>query len=367
LSSPEAKGAGETMAGGAATGTASEAAAGSSRAAAGSRPDGAPLLEVRDLVVEFDTPRGVVRAVDGVSLSVARGATLGLVGESGSGKSVTSLAITRLLDENARVARGEIWFEGRNLLELSERELRSIRGARIAMIFQEPSTSLNPVFTVGFQIAEAIRLHRGLGRRQAWSEAIEALRMVDIPDAERRVRAYPHELSGGMKQRVMIAIALSCRPALLIADEPTTALDVTIQAQVLTLLRELKDRLGMSLILITHDLGVVANEVDEVAILYAGRVVERAPARELFRDPAHPYTVALLASLPYLRRRVERLAAIPGVVPDLSRLPSGCRFRDRCPFVAERCATDDPQLQPLGAGRLVACHFPRGAGGGTSP
>lgn len=318
-----------------------------------------PLLEVRDLVVEFDTPRGVVRAVDGVSLSVERGATLGLVGESGSGKSVTSLAITRLLDENARIVRGEIRLEGRNLLELSGREIREVRGGRIAMIFQEPSTSLNPVFTVGFQVAEAIRLHRRVGRREAWAEAIEALRLVEIPDPERRVRAYPHELSGGMKQRVMIAIALSCRPALLIADEPTTALDVTVQAQVLALLRDLKRRLGMSLVLITHDLGVVANEVDEVVILYAGRVVERAVARELFLRPAHPYTLALLASLPHLRRRKERLVAIPGVVPDLSRLPPGCRFRDRCPSAAERCAAEDPALRPIGAGRAVACHFPR--------
>jgi peptide/nickel transport system ATP-binding protein/oligopeptide transport system ATP-binding protein len=316
------------------------------------------LLDVRDLVVEFATARGIVRAVDGVSLSLARGATLGLVGESGSGKSVTSLAIVRLLEENARIARGEVWFDGRNLAALPESELQDIRGDRIAMIFQEPSTSLNPVFTVGFQIVEAIRLHRGLGRREAWAEAVEALRLVEIPDPERRVRAYPHELSGGMKQRVMIAIALSCRPELLIADEPTTALDVTIQAQVLALLRDLKRRLGMSMILITHDLGVVANEADEVAILYAGRVVERAPVSELFRAPAHPYTVGLLESLPRLRERHERLSAIPGVVPDPSRLPSGCRFRDRCPRAQARCAAEDPPLREIAPGRLVACHFP---------
>jgi oligopeptide/dipeptide ABC transporter ATP-binding protein len=315
-------------------------------------------LEVDDLVVEFDTPRGVVRAVDGVSLSVARGSTLGLVGESGSGKSVTSLAITRLLDERARIVRGAVRLDGRDLLRLSESELREVRGGQIAMIFQEPSTSLNPVFTVGFQVAEAIRLHRRIGRREAWAQAIEALRLVEIPDPEHRVRSYPHELSGGMKQRVMIAIALSCRPALLIADEPTTALDVTIQAQILALLRDLKERFAMSLILITHDLGVVANEVDEVAILYAGRIVERAPAHALFHRPAHPYTAALLASLPHLRRRTERLTAIPGVVPDLSRLPSGCRFRDRCPSARDECAARDPELRPIGRAREVACHFP---------
>ncbi|HZR84372.1 MAG TPA: ABC transporter ATP-binding protein [Candidatus Binatia bacterium] len=339
--------------------------AGTRGAAASERADersagaaGDPLLDVRDLAVAFETPRGTVRAVDGVSFAIARGATLGLVGESGSGKSVTSLAILRLLDESARILRGEVWLEGRNLLELPESELREVRGGRIAMIFQEPSTSLDPVFTVGSQIVEAIRLHRPVGRRAAWAEAVEALRMVEIPDPERRVRSYPHELSGGMKQRVMIAIALSCRPALLIADEPTTALDVTIQAQVLALLRDLKQRLGMSMMLITHDLGVVANEADEVAILYAGRIVERAPVRELFRAPAHPYTAALLQSLPRLRERRSRLVAIPGVVPDPARLPSGCRFRDRCPIARERCAAEDPVLRPIAADRLVACHFP---------
>jgi peptide/nickel transport system ATP-binding protein len=322
------------------------------------RSTGEPLLEVRDLVVEFDTTRGVLRAVDGVSLSIDRGATLGLVGESGSGKSVTSLAILRLLDESARIVRGEVRFDGRNLLALAESELRRVRGGRISMIFQEPSTSLNPVFTAGFQVAEAIRLHRKVGRREAWASAVEALRLVEIPDPERRAHAYPHELSGGMKQRVMIAIALSCRPEILIADEPTTALDVTIQAQILALLRDLRRRLGMSVLLITHDLDVVANEADDVVILYAGRVVERARTGDLFRAPRHPYTRALLASLPRLRHRTDRLIAIPGTVPDPAHLPSGCRFRDRCPSARERCAVDDPALHQPEPDRWVACHFP---------
>jgi oligopeptide/dipeptide ABC transporter ATP-binding protein len=317
-----------------------------------------PLLDVRDLVVEFDTARGTVRAVDGVDLSIARGGTLGLVGESGCGKSVTSLAIMRLLDPNAHIRRGSIEFDGRDLVPLEESAMRRLRGSRLAMIFQEPTTSLNPVFTVGSQVAEALRIHRGLRRDLAWAGAVELMRQVEIPDAERRAASYPHELSGGMRQRVMIAMAISCEPALLIADEPTTALDVTIQAQILDLLRDLKQRLGMSLLLITHDLGVVATEADEVAIMYAGRIVERAPSRALFAAPAHPYTQALLASLPRLERRAERLTPIPGSVPDLLELPSGCRFRDRCPRASERCAREDPQLAEIAPGRAVACFHP---------
>jgi oligopeptide/dipeptide ABC transporter ATP-binding protein len=291
-------------------------------------------------------------------LTIARGATLGLVGESGCGKSVTSLAIMRLLDASARIAGGEIHFDGTDLVALDERAMRRLRGARLAMIFQEPTTSLNPVFSVGSQIAEALRVHRGLDRAGAWTGAVELMRMVEIPDAQRRARSYPHELSGGMRQRVMIAMAISCEPALLIADEPTTALDVTIQAQILDLLRDLRQRLGMSLLLITHDLGVVAAEADEVAIMYAGRIVERAASRALFAAPAHPYTQALLASLPRLERRTERLTPIAGSVPDLRELPSGCRFRDRCPRASERCAREDPRLAPVAPGRLVACFHP---------
>jgi oligopeptide/dipeptide ABC transporter ATP-binding protein len=327
-------------------------------AEASATPAAEPLLEVRDLVVEFETARGSVRAVDGVSLTLARGATLGLVGESGCGKSVTSLAILRLLDPNARIRAGSIRFDGVDVLGLDDARLRAMRGARVAMIFQEPMTSLNPVFTVGFQIGEVLRVHRGLGKAAAWARAVELMRLVEIPDAERRARAYPHELSGGMRQRVMIAMAIACEPMLLVADEPTTALDVTIQAQILDLLRGLKERFGMSLLLITHDLGVVAAEADEVAIMYAGRVVERAATAPLFAAPAHPYTAALLASLPRLERRADRLVAIPGRVPDPTSLPSGCRFRDRCPRASERCAAEDPALEPVAPGRLVACFHP---------
>jgi peptide/nickel transport system ATP-binding protein len=321
-------------------------------------PGSERILDVRDLVVEFETDRGMTRALDGVSLPLRRGQTLGLVGESGCGKSVTALAVLRLLGESARVVRGEVWFDGRNLLQLGEREMRALRGARIAMIFQEPMTSLNPVFTVGYQIAEALRLHERLGKREAWTRAVEMLRLVEIPEPERRAEGYPHELSGGMRQRVMIAMAISCGPDLLIADEPTTALDVTIQAQILDLLRGLRSRLGMSMILITHDLGIVAAEADEVAIMYAGRVVERSPTRSLFDDPAHPYTAGLLASIPRLDQRTDQLASIPGVVPDPTRLPSGCRFRDRCPSAQPRCAAEDPQLVEFAPGRSVACFFP---------
>jgi oligopeptide/dipeptide ABC transporter ATP-binding protein len=321
-------------------------------------PSSPALLEVRDLTVEFETPLGALRAVDGVSFTVARGAALGIVGESGCGKSVTSLAVLRLLGENARTPTGEAWFEGRDLLQLDASTMREVRGARLSMIFQEPMSALNPVFNVGFQIAEAFRVHQGATRAEAWAQAVEMLRVVEMPEPERRARSYPHELSGGMRQRVMIAIALACRPSLLIADEPTTALDVTIEAQILDLLRDLRQRLGMSLVLITHDLGVVSAEADEVVIMYAGRIVERAPTARLFRAPRHPYTRALLASVPRLGRRRGPLFSIPGTVPDPAHLPSGCRFRDRCPRATAECAESEPALLLHDEGHWVACFHP---------
>jgi oligopeptide/dipeptide ABC transporter ATP-binding protein len=314
-----------------------------------------PLLEVRDLRVSFFTPRGEVRAVDGVSFTIDEGETFGLVGESGCGKSVTALSLLRLLDGNGRIVGGDIVFAGRRLLALSEEEMRSLRGDQIAMVFQEPMTSLNPVFTVGYQIGEVLEVHRGMSRKQARAEAIELLRLVEIPEPERRVDAYPHQLSGGMRQRVMIAMALACRPRLLIADEPTTALDVTIQAQILDLLAHLQEQFGMAVLFVTHDLGIVAERARRVAVMYAGRIVEEAETATLFRNPLHPYTRGLLRSIPRLGMRVRRLAAIPGSVPDPLALPSGCRFRDRCTYAVARCAEIDPQLEPFGDSRAVAC------------
>lgn len=314
-----------------------------------------PLLEVRDLRVSFFTPRGEVRAVDGVSFTIDEGETFGLVGESGCGKSVTALSLLRLLDGNGRIVGGDIVFAGRRLLALSEEEMRSLRGDQIAMVFQEPMTSLNPVFTVGYQIGEVLEVHRGMSRKQARAEAIELLRLVEIPEPERRVDAYPHQLSGGMRQRVMIAMALACRPRLLIADEPTTALDVTIQAQILDLLAHLQQQFGMAVLFVTHDLGIVAERARRVAVMYAGRIVEEAETATLFRNPLHPYTRGLLRSIPRLGMRVRRLAAIPGSVPDPLALPSGCRFRDRCTYAVARCGEIDPQLEPFGDARTVAC------------
>ncbi len=314
-----------------------------------------PLLEVRELRVSFFTPRGEVRAVDGVSFTIDEGETFGLVGESGCGKSVTALSLLRLLDGNGRIVGGDIIFAGRRLLALSEEEMRSLRGDQIAMVFQEPMTSLNPVFTVGYQIGEVLEVHRGMSRKQARAEAIELLRLVEIPEPERRVDAYPHQLSGGMRQRVMIAMALACRPRLLIADEPTTALDVTIQAQILDLLAHLQQQFGMAVLFVTHDLGIVAERARRVAVMYAGRIVEEAETATLFRNPLHPYTRGLLRSIPRLGMRVRRLAAIPGSVPDPLSLPSGCRFRDRCTYFVARCAEIDPQLEPFGDSRAVAC------------
>jgi len=323
------------------------------------------LLEVRDLVVSFHTDAGVIRAVDGVSFEVPRGKTVGLVGESGCGKSVTSLSIMGLLPmPPGRIERGSLRFDGQELVGLSERELRSLRGRKIGMIFQEPMTALNPVFTVGMQVMEAVRAHAKVSRSAARARAIELFTRVGIPAPEERIEAYPHQLSGGMRQRVMIAIALASEPELLIADEPTTALDVTIQAQILDLLASLQRDLGMSMLLITHDLGVVAEQAHEVVVMYAGKVVERASAKELFASPQHPYTRGLLRSVPGYAGNAgkSRLPTIPGVVPDLSRLPVGCRFQDRCSEVHDRCKRDEPALIELAGGRASACHLVQPAG-----
>jgi oligopeptide/dipeptide ABC transporter ATP-binding protein len=318
------------------------------------------LIRVKDLRTSFFTPEGEVRAIDGVSFAIDEGKTLGLVGESGCGKSVTSLSIMRLIPSPpGKIVGGEILYRGRDLLKLNNEEMRKIRGNEISMIFQEPMTSLNPVFTVGNQIGEAIRLHQGLSKKQTREKTIEMLRLVKIADPESRVDSYPHQLSGGMRQRVMIAMALSCNPSLLIADEPTTALDVTIQAQILELMKELQQKIGMALLLITHDLGVVAEQADEVAIMYAGKIVERASAPAIFARPFHPYTVGLLNSLPGTgEKKKKRLDAIPGMVPSPLHLPSGCRFRDRCPKAASLCAEAEPQLIEKEPHHVVACHFP---------
>ncbi|MFK7990581.1 MAG: ABC transporter ATP-binding protein [Sandaracinaceae bacterium] len=322
-----------------------------------------PLLVVDDLVTAFHTDEGSVRAVDGVSFELPEGETLGIVGESGCGKSVTSLSIMGLVpDPPGVIERGRITFEGTDLVSLPEREMRKLRGNRISMIFQEPMTSLNPVHRVGRQIAESLRLHRGLSKKAARDRAIELLDLVGIPSPASRVDAYPHELSGGMRQRVVIAMALACEPKLLIADEPTTALDVTIQAQILELLQKLKEDMGMSIIFITHDLGVVAELCDEVVVMYAGTVVERAPTAELYADPRHPYTRGLLASVPGHGESAEggRLPTIAGMVPDLRHLPKGCRFRERCDRAEARCAQAEPPLTTDG-NRSVACFVASGA------
>ena len=323
-----------------------------------SAPPPDALLDVRDLVTRFATASGQLRAVDGVSFAVRAGGTVGVVGESGSGKSVTALSILRLVrDPPGRIIGGSVRLRGRELLTLSEREMQKVRGAEIAMIFQEPMTSLNPVMTTGAQVAEPLVIHRGLSRRAALAEAAELYRLVGIADPSRRVHDYPHQMSGGMRQRVMIAMALACRPALVIADEPTTALDVTIQAQILELLARLRRELDMALLLITHDLGVVAETCDDVVVMYAGHVVEQARAVELFARPRHPYTAGLVAS-----RRPKggdkHLQEIPGLVPRLDQLPPGCRFADRCPRVQPRCRAEAPTLEPIAPGRLVRCFYP---------
>jgi peptide/nickel transport system ATP-binding protein/oligopeptide transport system ATP-binding protein len=314
------------------------------------------LLRVENLRTVFRTSGGDVAAVDGVSLEVPRGRTLGIVGESGCGKSVLSLSIMRLLSHPGRIAAGRVLMEGRDLASLSAAAMRDVRGRDIAMIFQEPMTSLNPVHTVGFQITEAIRAHEPSASASELRErGIAALKRVRMPSPERRFDEYPHQLSGGMRQRVMIAMALSCSPKLLIADEPTTALDVTVQAQILDLLRDLQAETGMSIILITHDLGVVAEMADEVAVMYAGRVVERTAAKALFEDPQHPYTLGLLGSIPRLDEERERLLAITGAVPPPFALPKGCRFNPRCPFAEEACRAEVPPLREVTSGHQVAC------------
>ena len=332
---------------------------------AGSASDAEPgpaILEIDNLQTHFFTSAGVVRAVDGVSYGVRSGETLGIVGESGCGKSVTALSILRLVaDPPGRIVGGAIRFAGTNLLDLSESEMEAIRGNDISMIFQEPMTSLNPLLTVGRQISEAIALHQGLSRRDARDQAIEMLRRVHIPEPERRVEAYPHQLSGGMRQRVMIAMAVSCDPKVLIADEPTTALDVTIQAQILDLMRELQDRLATAIMLITHDMGVVAENADRVVVMYAGRKVEEASAEALFEQPGHPYTKGLLGSIPNLEvaahasARRPRLNEIKGMVPSLADLPKGCTFAPRCAFATAECGAASPPLLQHRAGHWIAC------------
>jgi len=315
-----------------------------------------PLIEIEDLRVSFRSDTGrITHAVDKVDLRVARGSTLGIVGESGCGKSVTSLAIMGLLPKASADISGSVRFDGFDLLTLPDHTLRELRGDRLAMIFQEPMTSLNPSFTIGEQIIETLMRHRGLDRGKARARAIALLRRVHIPSPERRVDDYPHKLSGGMRQRVMIAIALACDPDLLIADEPTTALDVTLQAQILELLRELKDGSGAAIMLITHDLGVVAEICDDVAVMYAGEIVERAPVDQLFAKPEHPYTVGLMGSLPRIDRQSERLATIEGVLPDMSRPPPGCRFAARCPFAVEQCQATSPPMTEIGSGHWSRC------------
>jgi len=324
-------------------------------------PD-APILEVDNLQTHFFTPAGVIRAVDGVSYSVRSGETLGVVGESGCGKSVGALSNLRLVSSPpGRIVSGAIRFEGTNLLGLHETEMEAIRGNDISMIFQEPMTSLNPLLTVGRQISEAIVLHQGLSRRDAMQRAIDMLRRVHMPEPEHRVQAYPHQLSGGMRQRVMIAMALSCNPKVLIADEPTTALDVTIQAQILDLMRELQETLGTAIILITHDMGVVAENADRVVVMYAGRKVEEARADELFDHPGHPYTRGLLGSIPNLdaaasiRASHSRLTEIKGMVPSLANLPKGCSFAPRCGHATEQCHATFPPLEQHRPGHFIAC------------
>ena len=315
------------------------------------------LLDVRNLRTHFHTSSGVVRAVDGVSWDVRKGETVALVGESGCGKSVSALSVMRLVSAPAgRIVGGEIIFKGRNLLALSEEEMRRVRGREIGMIFQEPMTSLNPVLTIGRQLTETVETHLGMTSAQAQARAVELLSLVGIPDGARRLRQFPHQFSGGMRQRIMIAMALACNPDLVLADEPTTALDVTIQAQILELMKSLSRRLGVAIMMITHNLGVVARYADRVNVMYAGKIVERATAREIYANPRHPYTLGLLRSVPRLDEpRRAKLQPIPGQPPDLSRLPAGCSFAPRCAYAIDRCRQEEPALEPVTAEHLSAC------------
>jgi len=333
--------------------------------------NGKPLLEVKGLKTYFYTEDGIVRAVDGLDFEVYPGEVLGLVGESGCGKSVTSLSIMRLISKPGRVDAGEIVLDGENLLEFPEDEMIKVRGNRISMIFQQPQTALNPVFKVGEQLAEVLNVHQDLGKDAGWKRAVELLRMVGVPDPERRVEAYPHELSGGMAQRVMIAMALACVPELLIADEPTTALDVTIQAQILDLMRSMRKEMGTSVILITHDLGVVAEMAERVAVMYAGEIVEQTDVDSLFDEPLHPYTQGLIGSIPILGEIKDRLEVIPGSVPNLVNLPPGCRFAPRCQarlkYNLTICTEEKPELDEIKMGHKVRCWLYQSAEGHNPP
>lgn len=320
-----------------------------------------PLLEIKNLQTHFHVGKRVVKAVDGISLSVRAGEMLAIVGESGCGKSVTAMSIMRLLPQPPAVYQGEILFEGQDILKMPMDKMRDIRGKDISMIFQEPMTSLNPAYTVGEQISEGVRLHCQMDKKTAWARAVEMLELVGIPAAVQRAGEYPHQLSGGMRQRVMIAMALACNPRLLLADEPTTALDVTIQAQILDLVRKLVKELNTALIMITHDLGVVAEMAQNMVVMYAGRIVEQGTVVDIFEKPMHPYTAGLMDSIPHLDgSKKQRLHTIEGAVPDLSALPMGCTFADRCEYVQEKCRLESPGLTYFENGRQVACHYPLG-------
>ena len=318
----------------------------------------APLLSIHDLKTYFYTEAGVARSVDGVSFDIGAGETVGIVGESGCGKSVTALSILRLIQPPGRIEPGSrIEFEGRDIVTLGDEDIRDIRGNRISMIFQEPMSALNPVFTVGDQVAEVARVHAGLSRKDAWGRAVEMLSLTGIPDAEDRARQYPHQLSGGMRQRVLIAMALMMKPALVIADEPTTALDVTIQAQILELLVNLQKKIGTSILMITHDLGVIAETTSRVIVMYAGEIVEQAAVDELFAKPHHPYTEGLMHSMPHIGHDQERLNVIPGTVPAPTEWPNGCRFRERCPYSWDLCEREHPPLYHVGTSHVSRCHL----------